>query len=429
MADQRVYEIEPTFKKTTLPNGVRVVSESHPGFRATSAGLFVDLGTRDEPKDLIGATHFVEHLVFKGTQKRSSLEIAESLEIVGGDLNAYTTRELTCFHTHSLKEDLNLSIDVLCDLVTGATFDSEEFEKERQVILQEIDMSKDDLEEYILDVFMEKAFKGHPLSRHITGTKKSLSHITRDSLYSYYKNNYCGSRLVLAATGPVDHDQLVDMAIKSLGDLPKGEVCQRESKGPMEVFSHFEHRPSEQVHLLYGLPSTTFVNDDRFDAFVFNALMGGGVTSRLYQKVREKGGLVYSVYSYLQTFVEHGMLLIYAGASEKTYIEVAHLIQEELHRLTKELPSKQEVESFKKQIKGQILLGADDMENRMNSIGVNEYVFNHYRPIEDVMKEIELVSVDSVARYIEKYVKNQRPSVLMMGDLPASALKADDFSN
>lgn len=394
-----------------------MVSESHPGFRSTSAGLFVDVGTRDEPENLIGATHFVEHLVFKGTKRRSALEIAESLEIVGGDLNAYTTRELTCFHTHSLKEDLNLSVDILCDLVTEATFDPEEFEKERQVILQEIDMSKDDLEEYILDVFFEKAFKGHPLSRPITGTKESLAPMTRDQLFDYYKKNYCGSRLVLSVAGPVEHDELVEMADKLLGSLPKGEVLDRTVQKEIKPFSHFEPRPSEQVHLLYGLPSTTFVNSDRFDAFVFNALIGGGVTSRLYQKVREKGGLVYSIYSYLQTFVEEGVLLIYAGASEKTYKEVAGLIEEELKKVSLQAPKKEEVEAFKKQIKGQILLGADDMENRMNSIGVNEYVFGKYRPVEQVIKEIDQVSVDSVMKYIERYVKDKEASLLMMGSL------------
>jgi predicted Zn-dependent peptidase len=421
MDEQKVYSYEPTFQKTTLPNGVRVVSESHPGLRAASAGLFVDVGTRDEPEHLVGATHFVEHLVFKGTHKRTALEIAESLEVVGGELNAYTTRELTCFHTHSLKEDLPLALDVLCDLVTNATFDPEEFEKERQVILQEIDMSKDDLEEYILDLFFEKAFKGHPLARWITGTKASLRPITRDQLYAYYKTNYCGSRLVLAVAGSVNHDEVVKVAEKLLGHLPKGEEMQRRPRKGIEAFSELIPRPSEQVHLLYGLPSTTFVNEDRFDAYVFNALIGGGVTSRLYQKVREKGGLVYSIYSYLQTFVEHGLLMIYAGASEKTYTEVAHLIQAELKKLGEERPRAEEVEGFKRQIKGQILLGADDMENRMNSIGINEYVFGEYRSVDRVIQEINQVSVDSVAAYIDKYVRGKTPSLLMMGDLPTAS--------
>lgn len=418
MSSKRVYNYEPSFQKTTLPNGVRVVSESHPGFRATSVGLFVDLGTRDEPENLVGATHFVEHLVFKGTKKRSSLEIAESLEVVGGDLNAYTTRELTCFHTHSLKEDLPLCVDVLCDLVTNSVFDPEDFEKERQVILQEIDMSKDDLEEYILDIFMEKAFSGHPLGRPITGTKESLEGISRDLLYDYYKQNYCGSRLVLAAAGHLNHDELVEMAEASLGSLPQGEELKRHPHGAIQPFTHFERRPSEQVHLLFGLPSTTFVNPDRFEAFVFNSLLGGGVTSKLYQQVREKGGLVYSIYSYLQTFVEHGLLLIYAGASEKTYKEVSALILKELEQFEKHLPTSQEIEVFKRQIKGQILLGADDMENRMNSIGVNEYVFGEYRSVERVIKEIDQVSVNSMKGYIDRYIKSREPSLLMMGDLP-----------
>lgn len=423
----RVYNYEPSFKKTTLDNGVRVVTEAHPGFRSTSVGLFVDLGTRDEPENLVGATHFVEHLVFKGTEKRSAFEIAESLELVGGDLNAYTTRELTCFHAHSLKEDLPLSVDILCDLVTNALFDPEEFERERQVILQEIDMSKDDLEEFILDRYFEKAFAGHPLSRWITGTKTTLMGIDRDALFDYYKKNYCGSRIVLAAAGSVDHDEIVEVAQKALGSLPKGEPMNRQGRPTIETFTHFEPRNSEQVHLLYGLPSAPFVDKERFDAFIFNNIIGGGVTSRLYQKVREKGGLVYSIYSYLQTMVEHGLLLIYAGASEATHMEVAQLIQNELKEIGSKPPSEEEVESFKRQLKGQILLGADDMENRMNSIGVNEHVFGEYRPVEMIIDEISQVNAVSVDAYIQKYVRNQKLSLLMMGDLPESSAK--DLAN
>lgn len=418
MARNKVYNYEPVFKKTTLTNGVRIVTESHPGFRSTSVGLFVDLGTRDESKNMIGATHFVEHMVFKGTAKRTGLEISESLEMVGGDLNAFTTREMTCFHAHCLNEDVGLAIDVLCDLVTSANFSEEDFEKERQVIVQEIDMSKDDVEEYIIDTFCEKYFAKHPLSRWITGTEKSLMKITRDQLYKFYKSEYCGSRITLSVAGPIDHDNIVRLSSELLSQLPKGEPADRSFKQKIKPVHLFEKRSSEQIHLLYAVPSSTFTSPHRFEAYVFNAILGGGMTSRLYQKVREHGGLVYSIYSFLQTFVEKGVLFIYAGASQDNYKQVEQIVLSELELMIKEGPTEKEIEDFKRQLKGQILLGADDMENRMNSLGVNEIVFSNYRPVEQVIAEIDAVSLKTMKEYIQAYLKGTKPSRLIMGDLP-----------
>ncbi|HMN69659.1 MAG TPA: pitrilysin family protein, partial [Bdellovibrionales bacterium] len=297
----KVYSYKPIFQKTVLDNGIRVVTESHPFVRAVSVGVFAELGTRHENPKLGGLTHFVEHMVFKGTRKRTSFEISKSLDAVGGDLNAYTSREYTCYHATSLKEHLALSLDVLTDLCTGARLAMEEFRKEREVIVQEIQMSKDNLEEYILDMFLEKTYEGQDLGIPILGTEETLAAMKRSDLVDHYKAMFRGPRLVVSVAGPVEHDQVVEMVDKVMGKLPS-RVGRRKRRSPrLRRVQEFIERPSEQTHLLLGLPSCSYRSKDRFESFVVNDLLGGGVTSRMYQKIREHKGLVYSVYSFLQS--------------------------------------------------------------------------------------------------------------------------------
>jgi len=423
----KVYSYKPIFQKTVLDNGVRVVTESHPFTRAVSVGIFVEMGTRHEKPSKAGLTHFLEHLVFKGTRKRNAYELAAVLEAVGGDLNAYTTREYTCFHATSLKEHLDLSLDVLSDLVTNATLTADDFKKEREVIVQEIQMSKDQTDEYILDVYLEKVFEGQELATPILGTEETLAGLKRQDIVDFYKAMFRGPRVIVSVAGPVEHEHVVKFVAKSLGKLPKraGDLKQRTPR--VRRVQEFIERPSEQVHLLVGLPSCSYKSNDRFESFVVNDLLGGGVTSRLYQKIREDKGLVYSVYSFLQSFVDTGLLLIYAGTGDKNALQVLKIIRTELERFAKKGISANELDMFKTQVKGQILLGAEDMENRMNSLGVNEMVFNEYKPIDEVIHEIDRVTVKSVKEYVSKYVDTEEVSLMVMGDLqPPDALKLLD---
>jgi predicted Zn-dependent peptidase len=423
----KVYSYKPIFQKTVLDNGVRVVTESHPFTRAVAVGVFVEMGTRHEKPSKAGLTHFLEHLVFKGTRKRNAYELAAVLEAVGGDLNAYTTREYTCFHATSLKEHLDLSLDVLSDLVTNATLTVDDFKKERDVIVQEIQMSKDQLDEYILDVYLEKVFEGQELAIPILGTEETLAGLKRKDVVDYYKSMFRGPRVIISVAGPVEHDHVVKQIQKRLGKLPKRAGDLKQSRPRVRRVQEYIERPSEQVHLLVGLPSCSYKSDDRFESFVVNDLLGGGVTSRLYQKIREDKGLVYSVYSFLQSFVDTGLLLIYAGTGDKNALQVLKIVKAELERFKKKGISESELDMFKTQVKGQILLGAEDMENRMNSLGVNEMVFNEYKPIDEVIADIDKVTVKSVREYVAKYVDTKEVSLMVMGDLqPPEALKLLD---
>lgn len=420
----KAYSYKPIYQKTVLKNGVRVVTESHPFTRAVSAGIFVNAGSRDEPPHKAGLTHFLEHLVFKGTKKRSGLELAKVLDAVGGDLNAYTTREYTCFHATSLKEHLSLGLDVLTDLATNATLAKEDFLKEREVILQEIQMSKDNLEEYILDVFLEKAYEGQTLGTPILGTEETLADLSASDLRRHYESIFRGPNLVISVAGPVEHEAVVEMVEKGLSRLAQRETKRDKRRARIRRVQEFVPRPSEQVHLLIGLPSCSYRSQTRFESFVVNELLGGGVTSRFYQRVREQNGLVYSVSSFLQSFVDSGMFLTYAGTSLKNASRVLKAVRSELIKFQNRGLRAKELEMFKTQVKGQILLGAEDMENRMTSLGVNEMVFGEYRPVDQVIEEIERVSLRSISDYVRKYFDLADLSLMVMGDLqPAEALR------
>lgn len=423
----KAYSYKPIFQKTTLSNGIRVVTESHPFTRAVSVGVFVEVGTRDEPIKKAGLTHFLEHLVFKGTKRRSSYELAKVLDAVGGDLNAYTSREYTCFHATSLKEHLPLSLDVVLDLVTGATLGLDDFKKEREVIIQEIQMSKDNLEEYILDVYLEKVFAGNSLETPILGTEETLATLKRTDIVHHYEANFRGPRITVSVAGPVEHDQVAEMVEKALGKVSR-HCKQLKRKAPrVRRVEEYIERPSEQVHLLVGFPSCSYKSKQRFESYVVNDLLGGGVTSRLYQRIREDKGLVYSVYSFLQSFVDTGLFLTYAGTAEKNALPVLKAMKSEFQKFVDHGLKRHDLAMFKTQVKGQILLGAEDMENRMNSLGINEMVFGEYRPIDEVIAEIDKVSLRSITDYVRKYFDMEQVSLMVMGELePDEALKLLD---
>lgn len=411
------------YKKTRLHNGIRVVTENHPGSVGVSCGLWVDKGTRDEPTSLVGASHFIEHLVFKGTKRRSAYQIAKSLESVGGDLNAYTTREYTCFHSLSLKDDLRLSVDVLTDLVVNARFTQGEFDREKNVVLQEILMSTDNLEDYVYDVYFEKIFKGHPLARPILGTVKTLQPMGQREIHAYYRGVYRPENMILSCAGDVDHEKVCGLLGKSLRGVhwPKQPRLTLRRKTQPHRIREVISKQAEQVHILIGFPSTPFAETLRFEAFVYNTLLGGGMTSRLYQSVREKKGLVYSIYSQLHTFTDSGLCVIYAACEPRNVKQVLKLTMKEVERLSSQGVRQSDVEMFRAQVRGSVLLGADDVENRMNSLAINEMVFGEYRSVSRVLKEIESVSVASVNRYIQRYVKPKSASVLLMGGIEEKA--------
>jgi predicted Zn-dependent peptidase len=404
-----------------------VVSEFHSESRAVSIGVWALTGTRDESSEVAGISHFIEHLVFKGTKTRSAYQIAKSLEALGGDLNAFTTREYTCYHAMVLKDHWLKGMEVLADLVSNMSLSRDDFQLEKSVILQEIAMGDDNLEELIYDEYFLHALPKHPLGKPILGNADAVSAMTQKTVMKHYREKYAGQNLIVAASGNLDHEELVKTVEELLGSKAKTRKKLARTKPRHKKFRAVVEKPVEQLHLLLGIPGATFKDRLRFEAFIVNALLGGGMTSKLYQSVREKRGLVYTIYSSLNTFEDFGLINIYAACEKKNMKHVIKNMASELRRIKKQGISESDLALFKTQVTGSLLLGADDIENRMQSISVNEMVFAKYKPVDDIIAEINRVSVKSVNEYLKKYFSLSEVGAILMGG-GANELK-DWFEN
>lgn len=391
------------------------MSERHPDSRAASLGLWVTTGTRDERVGQEGLSHLIEHLVFKGTKSRTAYQIAQTLESLGGDLNAYTTKEYTCYHATVLHEHWETALDVLTDLVNNMDLSARDFMLEKGVILQEIAMSEDNQEDLIYDVLFGEVYKGHPLGKPILGSVKSIAEMKRSEVVRHYRAAYGGSSIIISAAGKIDHDELMRAVEKRLSRKPKGSRPKSRRKPTWRGHRQVVEKDGEQVHCLWALPTSSFKDDDRFEAFIVNAALGGGMTSRLYQAVRERRGLVYTIHSSLNTFVDCGLVTVYAGVDLKNVKRLGEVVSNEIRKFRQDGLRASEVERFKTQIIGGLLLGADDIDNRMTSLGVNEMVFGRYRPVEEIVQEIRKVDRASVNRFIRKEFDPRKMAGIILG--------------
>lgn len=411
------------YRKSTLSNGVRVVTESHPNAVAVSIGIFVGKGTRDELKDEAGLAHFVEHMVFKRTKNRSAFEISRDMEEVGADINAFTSRETTTFVAYGLAEHLKRYVDVLCDVVTRPTFSKSDVEMEKDVVIQEIRSSEDQLEDCVYDRHFEKAFKGSSLALPILGTLESIQSVTRERVAKFYRRQYVNQNLVVAAAGKVDHDELCSLLEKYMTalrgtaerELPAGTLSAQLMGVP---FTQVIKRRAEQSHILIGANSPGFRDHRRFDSIMLNGIIGGGLTSRLYQQVRENRGLAYAVYSHLYSFVDAGVMLMYAGTEPTKAPETVKVIFEEIGKLRSKGFKKEELEMVRTQVRSATILGSDDPESRMQSLGINELVFGRYRSLDEVLGEYARVKPEGVRALMEEVLKFESLGVTVMGPMP-----------
>jgi predicted Zn-dependent peptidase len=414
------------YKKTILDSGLTIVTEAHKHQKSVCVGVFVNTGTRDEKRAQMGVTHFVEHMVFKGTKKRSASEISRAIEEVGGDLNAYTTREYTCFHATSLKENLGLDIEVIGDLLTSPRFSEKDFLLEKKVILQEVAMTEDNPEEYIYDLFFEKTYSDNSLGWPILGTEASLKSLRRSHLMSYFKEKFTPKNMILAAAGSIDHDDVVEKVEKyfKFRKSSKKSLRAKIHKVPRwNTFSEIIEKPGEQTHVLVGFNGVSYKDKKRFDAFVLNAWLGGGMSSKLYQSIRERKGLAYTVYSNLTTFTDCGTLTVYAGTDGKSVGNVLDAIYHDVDDLKLKKLSEKSLNVFKQQVRGNILLGSEDMENRMTSLGVNEMTFNKYFPVEEIVSGIESVTASGVRDLARSLLDTEKMTVFVMGDVNSAKVK------
>jgi predicted Zn-dependent peptidase len=418
------------FNKTVFPNGLTLVTERVPEVRSLSMGAWVKTGTRHESPQEAGVSHFLEHMLFKGTKKRSALDIAREVDRVGGDFNAFTAREHTCFHLLLLDRDAGLGTDILADVILNSSFASEELERERKVILQEIAMVDESPEELAHDLYYENIFPQHGLGRPILGTERSIRKMKRQDVLGYFKRHYRPDQLVISVTGDISHEAVR----RKLGPLIRAKWPGRPGKspknpglGPKPEFKHgtwWSVRNTEQVHLVWGMRGPEYTSRDRFAAYLLNVHLGGGMSSSLFQEIREKNGLAYTVYSSLSPFDDTGVFSVYAATGPSQVPLCLRLIEQCVERVRKDRLSTEELEISKDNLKGTILLSADNVESRMSSIARNEIVFGRYIGVDEVCREIDAVTPEQIRRLARQLLGDGSRAVLAMGPKPSAAVRA-----
>jgi predicted Zn-dependent peptidase len=392
---------------TTLPSGARVVTEAMPDVRSVSVGYWVDVGSRDERGPVAGATHFLEHLLFKGTERRSAHDIAAQIDAVGGDLNAFTTKEYTCFHARCLDRDLPLAVDVLGDMITSATLRSEDVDSERDVVLEEINMHLDTPDDLVHSVWSEAFFADHALGREVLGDERTITAMTAEHVASWYRRRYVPSNLVVAAAGRLEHERVVELVAESLAGLDRNGDGRPDRPPPVLVpqgRAVVRPRPTEQAHVVLGGAGIPRSDDRRFAAGVVNQALGGGMASRLFQEIRERRGLAYSVYSYQGTHTDTGTFAIYAGTSPERVDEVLTVVNEEVERAKGGGLSQDEIGGAKGHLAGSIVLALEDTGSRMNRIGKSVLTGAPLLSLDDTLAAIGRVSEPDVSAMIEVFL-------------------------
>ena len=389
----------PLFDKTTLDNGVRVISETIPSVRSISVGVWIFTGSRDEYADESGISHFIEHMVFKGTKKRRMHHIAQRMEAVGGYLNAFTSKEYTCYYARSLDEHLERAIDTICDLVLSPNFPEKELEKEKDVVLEEMKMYEDNPEDLIFDKFESVVYDRHELGRPIIGLPETVSTFSRDQLVNYMDRNYTPNKIVLAVAGNADHADVVRFARKAFASS-RG-ISRRMERTPANGYQpqHVEeNRPIQQAHLVVGTRGLDIHDDDRMALSVLNTILGGGMSSRLNQNIREKYGYCYSIYSFLNMHSDTGDFGVYMGTDAHKVSRAKKLIFKELEKLAEKPVSSRTLSQAKSQVKGSVMLGLESMSNRMMRIGRQELYFERYITLDEINADVENTSAEDVLR-------------------------------
>ncbi len=408
---------------TTLSSGLRVVTEPMRSVRSVTLGIWIATGSRDETEDQAGCAHFLEHLLFKGTSSRSARQIAEALDAVGGEMNAFTSKEVTCFYARVLDRDLPLAFEVLADMMVDARNAPADVEAERQVVLSEIDIHLDSPDELAHTDLAETVLQGHPLALETLGTFDSITRLDRDTIHGYYRERYRPGSIVVAAAGNVDHDRVVTLADQLLGDLgrPGGAPPRREP--PTRFGQHavtVRQRPTEQAHVVLGVPGVSHLDEDRWPLRVLTTLLGGGMSSRLFQEIREERGLAYTTYSHASYYTDAGLFEAYVGTAPGKLDEVLEVLRSELDRVIEDVAS-DEVERAKGALRGATVLGLEDTGSRMSRVGKQVVTDLPIVTVDEALQRIAQVDVDEVRRVARRVLAQPRDLAVVGPFAPGEA--------
>ncbi len=416
------------YRKTVLENGGRIITERLEHFRSVSLGIWVKVGSREEIEKENGISHFIEHMIFKGTCTRSGLQIAKELDAIGGLSNAFTGKEYTCFHSKVLDKHFTTLADILSDIFLNSIFDPQDMDRERQVILQEINMMGDTPDEHIHVLFNRLFWIKHPLGMPVLGSGATVSSMGKETILDYIKRFYTPDRIIIAAAGNIDHETVVGYFQPLFEELePNNE--ERPMSTPhvnSDVLCHY--KDLEQVHICLGGRGPHFLSDLRFAGAILNTVLGGNMSSRLFQEIREKRGLAYSVYSFLSTYIDTGLFGVYAGTDPLEVNHVLEVINTEIKKIQKGEISESDLAATKEHLIGGLLLGAESTDNRMIRLARNEYVFGRYLSDEELVADLEKVTIDEVVTVAKEAFMSDKVSLVTLGpvkkeDLDLACLK------
>jgi len=416
------------YHKTVLENGIRVLSNRMPWVRSVSIGVWIDCGSRDEKPEENGTSHFIEHLLFKGTKKRSAREIALALESVGGSLNAFTGREHTCYYAKVLEEHTEIALEVISDILKNSLFRPADFKREKSVIIEEIMDTEDTPGELVFDLFMQSMWGQHPLSRPIMGTSTSIPRIRRKQILDYFHRNYTYSRVVIAACGRVDHRELVK-SVERRFRFNRQVSQQTSHQGNLTTYpvKKVTRRESAQTHVCLGVPSFSFTHPQKYAALVLSNILGGGMSSRLFQRIREKQGLAYNVYSFSDFFKDSGVFGIYLGTNQKKLVPAVNSVLEELHLIKRNKISSKEMEHARYQLKGGLILGAESTAHQMNRLARHELFFREHVSLDKSISLIDKVKAKDVMQVANQLLDPDRLCVNVLGPVDKKILSRIDW--
>ena len=408
-------------KRSVHSSGLRIVTEEVPSVRSAAVGIWVNVGSRDEAPATAGASHFLEHLLFKGTTSRTALEISSSIESVGGEMNAFTSKEYTCFYARVIDTDLPMAIDVVSDLITSSIVTALDVDAERKVVLEEIAMRDDDPSDLVHDLFSDTFYGDTQIGRPILGTIDSIKGMSRNTVFNYYKKKYLPQDLVVAVAGNIKHKKVVAMVEQALSrdnflDVLAAPVIRPNIpiKNTKQQSVGLLYKKSEQAHMFYGMEGVARADDRRFAMGVLSAALGGGMSSRLFQEIREKRGLAYSVYAYAQQFAGSGVLGFYAGCNPTKAIEVVEIIRSVLSDVADNGMTHEEIERAKGAVRGSLVLSQEDTGSRMSRIGKNEIVYGQVMDFDDILKAISRVSAQDIREIASEFLV-KTPTLALVG--------------
>lgn len=401
--------------KTTLNSGLKIVSEKIESVKSVSVGIWVKTGSRNEAEKQAGITHFLEHMLFKGTHKRSAYEIAQSMESVGGYLNAFTSTEYTCYYARCLDSKLNTAIEVLSDMIKNSQFPKEELNKEKKVVLEEMKMYKDSPDDVVFEEFSSQIFKDHPIGRPIIGYEKTVKSFSRKDLFNYIEERYQPDNLLVAVAGHADHNHILEMVQEHLNFENNGNTLNKEQPlSPYEVTSHTVTKPIEQTHMILGRRALNFEHPDKYLLLLANTILGGGMSSRLHQNVREKYGYCYSISPFNQSYVDTGLFGVYTGTDIGYVDHVRELINNEFLRMQNERVDEKELNEAKAQLKGKLLLSQENTSNRMTRLAKSELYFNRFVTLDELVENIDAVSSEDILKFSNEFFNPEQFSETLL---------------